>query len=300
MSEKTKVVSSKKVKNKQTKINVIIVLSLIYLAIIASIIIVATRKSPTNLSVEKFIFDDFEVFSSEQEQRINENCKLVQGKYGLNVYVSTCERKKFNNSISKYDHYDFVDNYYATQDGSDFLREHNLSYSDNLAIIIINCQKRDSVTYDYHFDIYIFGHADKKISELESDKIIWSDFGDEILSSDPDRATDAVLGMTKDIGVAYAGILSYHWLVIIIVALLIGALISIITTTLIKKSYSKTRESNNYSFTANTNVNLTVRDDKFSHKNVTFVIRSSSSGGSGSHGGHSSGGGGGAGHRGGR
>lgn len=294
--------NSATVSKKKNKKAGIIIFSVIYILIFLIILIPnISNKGYTDKSVDAFVFDDFEVFSDSQESQINTNCKRVQQKYGVNVYISTCERKSyFSSSSGYYYNYDYSSNYYATQIGTDFIWQHNFNYSDNLVIIILNCQKfNESERYDYHFDVYTFGSAASAISDSEVDKIIWSSAGDDIISSNSEQATSGLISMTTDLGKAYAGILSYRWGIIILVTAIIGALIALGVTKGIKRSYSKKRDNESYSFSANTNLNLTVREDIFSHKNVTYVHidRGSSSGGGG---GHSSGGGGGGGHRGGR
>ena len=282
---KIKPINRKKMGKKGRRATLIVVLAIYLIVLVALVIFQANRKS-IDESVETFCYDDFDVFTSEQEAELNENCKYVQDKYGINVYISTCERVYGT----------------ATQWGTDFIYEHNMDYDENMVVIILNCQKINDLPYNYHFDIYTYGHAAKKITDSEINKLVWSSAGDDIVSTTDSSTETRVNGLkqlTIDSGVAYAWIYSDRWLIVIIITLVIGLIISLITVKSIKSSYSKKRDNNSFSYSANSNLNLTVKEDVYSHKYVTSVrISSSSSGGGG--GGHSSGGGGGGGHRGGR
>ena len=286
---KSKKLNAKPMSKKARRIT-LIVFCVIYAVVLLGIIFVQTSKKSIDKSVETFCFDDYDVFSSTQELELNENCKNVQKKYGINVYISTCMGEK-----------DYWGDIHATQWGTSFLAEHGLSQIDNLYIIILNCIKNGNIVVEYHFDIYKYGHAAKKLTESEADKIIWSNSGDEIVSKidlSTETRVKALKQMTIDLGIAYSWIYTDNWGTIVIVTLLIGALIAFIVVKIIKSSYSKARDNQSYSFSANSNLNLTIKQDVYSHKHVTSVRISSSSSGGG--GGHSSGGGGGSGHAGGR
>ena len=302
---KTKNTNKKASNGKPNRIGLII-LCTIYVFVMVAIIFSVSKRGYTDKSVDLFVYDDFEVFSEEQEMQLNNNCKAIQQKYGVNVYISTCERfciySSWSSNSDTYYYYSYnMDNYYADKNGDNFRYDHNFDYDDNLVVIIINCHgKSETERDDYHFDIYTFGTAKNKITDSEADKIIWSKAGDEIvLASTNEEVKSAVIKMTKDLGVAYSWILSYRWPVIFIITALVGALISWAVIAGVKKSYSKKRDNNSYSFSANSKLNLTVREDTFSHKNVTSVRieRNTPSVGGGF---RSSGGGGGGGHRGGR
>ena len=248
-----------------------------------------TKIDKTYKDIVDFCYDDFDLFSDEQESMINHYCKTAQKKYKVTILVSTCSRVGGN----------------ATQIGTQFLSKNNFSSKENIFVLIINAT---NFNRNYHFDIYTYGSAANKISgdykSGEVKKIIWCEGADKILTSNSETATQGVIDMTKTIGKAYAWILNdISWFIICGVSLVIGLIVAIIVINVIKKKYSKHREVSNYEFRTNTKLDLKVKQDVFLRKSVSSVIiaTSSSSGGGGSfRGSGRSGGGGGGGHRGGR
>jgi len=328
--------------SRKSKIIILSVIAAIYLTILLSIFIPIVNRPSINKNETNFCYDYYDILSQEEENSINEIGSKIQKKYGINVYVATTERIYTgktstlfvpSNENTKYD-YNNKNNYKADLWGENFLKNKNLSQSENCVVLIINARKykiisdmkpassivysgdksayeitysKEDISYaiDYHFDIYTYGASNRKITDTELTRIIFGKNADNILLGG-DLVTSATCSMMTELGKSYAWIYTNKWPSICIISLVISAAISITVIVLVSKSYSKKRKVVNFSLENNTNLELTEKNDVFLRRSVTYTVISTSSSNSSSSSGHSSGGigggggGGGAGHRGGR
>ncbi len=299
--------------SRTSKIVVLSILAAIYLTILLIIFVPQVKRPAINKNENVFCYDYYDLLSSEDKKSINDFGKKFQKKYGINIYLVTCERQVAGSNYSG--------TYRAELWGEDFLKNKSMSTSDNCVVIIINARKyvmnykssgfghpgyvKEDLPYstDYHFDIYTYGASAKKISDNELTRIIYGKNADNILEGE-EYVSSASIGMMEELGKAYSFIYTNTWPAVIAIAAIISIIITIIVLACVSKSYSKNRKIVNYSLSENTNLKLTVKEDLYSHKTVTYTIISTPSSSSSSS--HSSGGigggggGGGAGHRGGR
>lgn len=244
----------------------------ILLAMVLCCVLCLASCKATEPDRTSFVYDDMELFDDNQIILINQAAKDAQQKYGLTVLVATCQR-----SGSK-----------ATLNGEQLMSREGLQ--GNYTILIINA---DGLNQNYHFDIYTYGRSARKISDSEVEDILFSIWGDAILTSDSTKAVSGVTHMIDMCGSAYQP----KWKAVVIAALIIAVIVTLVVVTRVKRSYSRKRKNDTYPLDKYCRLNLKDRQDVFSHSTTTFVIINS---GSSSGGGHFSGGGGGGGHRGGR
>ncbi len=311
--------TGKNTKKKLSKLEiaaiVILVANVIAWLILAGVHLIPNCYGPrTNTNnVEQLCFDDFHLFTESDAIRINTACKNVQKKYGVNVYVATCERRnKYGEAKAKIW-------------GVDFLEAHGLSQNDDLLLIILNASSsnvvyntsENSYSYNggssYHFDLYYYGICSQKVSSLEVQTILYSKAGDDILRGDS-KAVDGVCSMVKKYAFAYKFV--YPSLVVVAFAI-IGAVIGLIvwvklfinTLRKCKKDYGHIGDEFNSEIICDHNLKLKVKTDTYSHSTTdshyspiidSDSSSSSSGGGSGSSSSSSSSGGGGSGWAGGR
>ena len=282
-----------------------LIFAAVFYVIFAVVVIFAFRtEGSKDLDRVQFCYDYWDVFSDEQETDLNTYCKKIQKKTGLTIFVSTCERKE--RDLDDRFYYEDSYRYYADMTGDEFRHEHDLTFNDNCAVIIINTRKNGQACYDYHFDIYTYGEAYDKISDGEIEAILFSEGGDLILTSTSENAVEGVKGCVKLTGVAYKWLIpGVGWMPVSIGAIVISAIISLIVIVSIRKSYTRERKNQTFSFASNSKLNLSVKNDNYIRSTTTYTRIHTSSGGSGRgfSGGFSggrSGGGGGGGHRGGR
>ena len=266
---------------KKTKLTLWIIFGIVYALIVFGIVFANYNKGTSDKNVNTFCYDEVGAFSAEQVTQIDQKCKAVQQKYGVNVYVATCERLYGK----------------ATKWGEDFLSEHSLSESDDLVVIIINMQCYGEYKNNYHFDLYAYGKYYKAVSDNEVKKLLFSKAGDNMLVGGS-TTVEGTLEMTENFAIACTWIYSNSWNLVYIIAAIIALVIAIIVVCVVKGKYKKDRFVQNFEFNTNSKLNLEVQADKYSHKTITFVRISSSSSSGG--GGGFSGGGGGGGHLGGR
>ena len=272
---------SKPPMKKKSKIAVWIILGLFYSILMFAIVFTHYQKGVSDRNVNTFCYDEVNAFSAEEVAQIDQKCKAVQQKYGVNVYVATCLRQ-YNR---------------ATKIGTQFLSEHSLSKKDNLVVIIINMNQSSIGFENYHFDLYAYGDYYNRVSEGEVEKLLFSEAGDKMIVGGS-TTVEGTIEMTENFAIACTWIYTRSWTFVFVIAGVITLVISLITISVIKGKYKKDRYVQNFEFTTNSNLNLELKEDKYSHKTVTYVhIHRSSSGGSG---GGFSGGGGGLGHLGGR
>ena len=317
-SKKKNTGKNKKKKLSKLEISAIVILVANVLAwlILAGVHLIPNCYGPrTNTNnVEQLCFDDFHLFTEADAIRINTACKNVQKKYGVNVYVATCERiNKYGEGEDK-----------AKIWGVDFLEAHGLSQNDDLLLIILNASS-SNVLYDtsensysyngrksYHFDLYYYGICSQKVSKLEVQTILYSKAGDDILKGDSTSA-DGVCSMVKKYAFAYKFV--YPSVVIVGFAMTgaiigLGALVALFIFTLrkCKEVYGHIGDEFNSEILCDHNLRLKVKTDTYSHSTTDshyspiFPESSSSSSGgsSGSSSSSSSSGGGGSGWAGGR
>ena len=276
-----------------------ITLSIIYAVIMVLVFMHFNLGGSKNLPVENFCYDNKGIFTEEQIASINATCREVQKKNRIAVFVVTCNRDETR----------WYDDEKAEIDGDKFLELYNFTKDDNIAAIIINTE---SIYSEYYFDIYTWGDAfgmfnhDQgdslaKISQKESDLILWSEGGDLIKESNPASACQGVIECTKMIGKAYSWLIpTGSWFKICGIAIVISGAVSLIIVLSIRKSYTRKRANPTYSFANNSTLSLKLKEDQYIRSVTTSRRIETHTSSGGFSGGHSSGGGGGSGHRGGR
>lgn len=266
---------------------VFITLGIIYFTFMAIIFISCNIGHSSNEYIENYsnYCIDYENFFTQSEiDKINDNCKKIAKKKKIAIFVSTTSR---NYNL-------------AEMNGIDFCRENQISSTETIVVVILNKNNRENSTF--HFDIYTYGKADSKITNNEIDAILYSEAGDVIVSSTSgSEIVESINKVVKDCGTAFSFILPKSgWLLPCIISMIISVIVSITVVSSIKKSYSRKRENQTYSFSSNSKLELLDKSDKYIRQITTSVIISDNSSGHHGGGGHSSGGGGGGGHRGGR
>lgn len=228
----------------------------------------------------QYCYDYKGLFSQAQLDDINEACRANSKKYMVTFLVATTNR-----TGSKADMW-----------GEDFLAQEGLSDKDDYILIIINAR---DVGVDYHFDIYTYGNAARRLSDREIENAVWSIYADRILTSDSASAASGVVEMLPMLGKSYDGIALWFNIVF---GLALGLAISGIVIACIKRHYSRKRKNETYPLDKYCRMNLTGHEDKFMHTYTSVVVINTNSGGGhgGGHSGGFGGGGGGGGHRGGR
>ena len=262
----------------------------------------------------QFCYDTWGVFNEQQIAKIDAECKKIQKKKDLTVLVVTCEREAYEITVGYMDKHTY---YEAALTGDRFCKEYNVSKDNNFAIIIINAQKDEEtqICFDYHFDFYTYGDSYTEITNDEIYMIEWSDGADKIVDeySTVDTIIEGTLECASMMGTAYKWIIpKVSWSKICLGSVIISAIISLIVIIVVRKSYTRNRKNETFSFATNSKLNLNIKDDHYIRSSTTYVrIRSHHSDGSrsgggglggfgGFRGGGFSGGGGGSGHRGGR
>ncbi len=279
--------------SKKAKLIILSIVGVLFLLTVGIILISNYGGKVAFANVQNYCFDDeaVNVFTAEQELQINQKCKQVQDKYGVDVYVATCRRIGAS----------------ATLRGTDFLSEHGFNESDNLIVLIINARlttyqilgEPHEYISEYHFDLYAYGKCRGKITQSEVKKILYSNAGDNILEGG-NLTYEGTTEMVGLLGKAYHFIYNESWKTILIVGAVVAFVGSLITILVISGKYKKERYVSNYDFNANSKLNLEHSSDVFTHKSVTYVRINTDNGSGGLSIGGGSGGGGGSGHLGGR
>lgn len=227
--------------------------------------------SATPLS-DGYVLDKAEVFSSSEIEHINATVEQYFGKSDCKVYILTVPEL---NSYSEYDVYDMMEEY---------------GLEGNMVILSI----KDNVFHNY--DLYVFGKADRRISYSESDAILDAEGVYYNIKSG-----DYYSGALEFIALSYE-YYSVDLSRLILIAVLVGAVVSGVVGICVICSYRKKLRSTIYPLDRYAKLSLIHSDDIFMGSFVTKrVIQSSGGGRSGGGGGSGHHGGGhGGGHRGGR
>ena len=173
--------------------------------------------------------------------------------------------------------------------GEDYLAARGLSEDDDLVLMIVTVRR-----FEINYDLYTYGDAYFKINEKEVDYIL--DDNDVYYNIKGGKIADGLCAYAALASQAYSGRLGVSWVLILIVALIIGGIVAGIGVKSISDSYKRKNPSTSYPLDRFAKLELTHESDREIGKFVTTTIVSS--GGRGGHGGSRSGGGGG--HRGGR
>lgn len=173
--------------------------------------------------------------------------------------------------------------------GEDFLAEHGLSQNTDLILLVV------AVTYfEVYYDLYLYGDAWNRINQKERDYIL--DDSRVYNNLKNARFADGLCAYASVSAEAYTGRLGVSWKLILIVALIVGAVAGWLSVKSIAASYKKKNPSQSYPLDRFAKLELTRERDREIGKFVTTTIIST--GGHGGRGG--SGRGGGSGHAGGR
>ena len=179
--------------------------------------------------------------------------------------------------------------------GDDFLAEYGLSRNEPLVLLVVTM----ATTTENYYNIYTYGDAYTRINDKEIDYIL--DDSTVYYNIKDAREGDLAKGICEYAELsaqAYTGRLGVSWKLILIIALVVGAIAGYISVKSIAASYKKKNPSQSYPLDRFAKLELTRERDREIGKFVTTTIISS-----GSRPGHGGGGGrtgGGGGHRGGR
>lgn len=173
--------------------------------------------------------------------------------------------------------------------GEDYLAARGLSEDDDLVLMIVTVRR-----FEINYDLYTYGDAYFKINEKEVDYIL--DDSDVYYNIKDGEIAKGLCAYAELSAQAYCGRLGVSWVLILIVALVIGGIVAFIGVKSIAESYKRKNPSTSYPLDRFAKLELTHESDREIGKFVTTTIVST--GGRGGHGGSRSGGGGG--HRGGR
>jgi len=220
------------------------------------------------------VTDKDDLLSDDEEQLINAALQLATEQGGVPICA-----------------YVFSSRYGEEYWGDDFLAEHGLSRRQNMVLLVV------TVTYfEVYYDIYRYGDAEFAINQKECDYILDdSRVYDNLKNGD---IADGLCAYAELSAEAYAGRLGVSWVLILIVALIIGAIAGFISVKSISASYKKKNPSQSYPLDRFAKLELTHERDREIGKFVTTTIIST--GGHGGRGGGGGGRGGGGGHGGGR
>ena len=221
------------------------------------------------------VTDKDNLLSTEDERRINEALLAATEAAGIPVCAYV-----FSSDVGYYGRVEYF--------GDDFLSEHGLSRQDELILLVV------AVThYEVYYDLYLYGDAWDRINQKERDYIL--DDSRVYNNLKNARIADGLCAYASVSAEAYVGRLGVSWQLILIVALIAGAIAGGVSVSSIAASYKKKNPSQSYPLDRFAKLELTRERDHEIGKFVTTTIISS-----GSRGGHGGGRGGGGGHAGGR
>lgn len=216
-----------------------------------------------------YIFDDAEIFSSDDLHTIEETI-IAMTNHNSKYIVGT------------------IDKYYYDKDilADEFCDAHDISQSENLVLLIISVY--DSEIY---YDMYTYGTAWNNISDAEVNRIIYhKDVYNNIKSY---KILEGTLAFLKYSEKAYNGHLSMPLGKIIIISIVSGIIISVIVCASVIAKYKTKLKSASYPIEKYAKLKLNDKQDIFLGSSISKTrVQSSSSSSRG-------GGGGGGGHRGG-
>jgi uncharacterized membrane protein YgcG len=221
------------------------------------------------------VTDKDNLLSTEDERRINEALLAATEAAGIPVCAYV-----FASDVGYYGRVEYF--------GDDFLSEHGLSRQDELILLVV------AVThYEVYYDLYLYGDAWDRINQKERDYIL--DDSRVYNNLKNARIADGLCAYASVSAEAYVGRLGVSWQLILIVALIAGAIAGGVSVSSIAASYKKKNPSQSYPLDRFAKLELTRERDREIGKFVTTTIISS-----GSRCGHGGGRGGGGGHAGGR
>ena len=226
------------------------------------------------------VIDKNDQLSDADEERVNEALAKASEKAGVPVCAYV-----FVPGIHSYGYEKYV--------GDDFLAEFGQSRNQPLILLVVTMGG-----YENYYNIYTYGDAYTRINEKEIDYIL--DDGDVYYNIKDARDGDLAAGLCAYAELsaqAYAGRLGVSWKLILIGALIIGAIAGAITVGSISAGYKKKNPSQSYPLDRFAKLELTHERDREVGKFVTTTIISTGGSGRGGGGGRTGGGGG---HRGGR
>lgn len=226
--------------------------------------------------IPEYVFDRAGLLDSEAVIGLTVQIDQLRAGMNCNFFVATHEMK------TSYDEYW----------GEDFLREHGLSKSSNIILLIVTLDRGT-----YYYDLYTWGDATRKIPHHEVDYILdQPQVYDNIKSGELEAGVSAFLRYSKE---AYCGLVGPFYIKLAVISLLFALIVGFAVCASVYRSYTVKKRSVDYPLEQFAKMELTHKEDVFAGSFVTTrVIRSNngSSGGGFSGSGH----GGGGGHRGGR
>ena len=226
------------------------------------------------------VIDKHDQLSDADEQRINQALAKASEQAGVPVCAYV-----FIPEVTYYGYEKYV--------GDDFLAEYGLSANQPLILLVVTL----ATTYENYYNIYTYGDAYTKINDKEIDYIL--DDSTVYYNIKDAREGDLATGLCEYAALsaeAYAGRLGVSWQLILIVALIAGAIAGGVSVSSIAASYKKKNPSQSYPLDRFAKLELTrERDHEIGRFVTTTIISSGSRSGGG--GGRTGGGGG---HRGGR
>ena len=219
------------------------------------------------------VIDKDDVLIDSQEQEINAALAQAREQAGVPICV-----------------YVFVSERGERYWGDDFLADYGLSSQTDLVLLVVEVTR-----YEINYYMYTYGDAYYQINQKELNYIL--DDSTVYNNIKTGAITEGICAYAQLSAEAYAGRLGVSWRLILIVALIIGAIVGAICIKSIQAGYQRKNPSQSYPLDRFAQLNLTKQNDRVIGKFVTTTIISS--GGRGGHGGRPGGGGGG-GYRGGR
>lgn len=174
--------------------------------------------------------------------------------------------------------------------GEDLLAAYGLDEDDDMILMIVTVKRTETF-----YNLYTYGDAYFKINEKEVNYLLDDDAVYYNLKDDD--YTEGLCAYAELAAQAYNGRLGVSWVLILLVALVIGAVVGGLTVKSIAESYKRKNPSTSYPLDRFAKLELTHSNDRVLGRFVTHTIVSS--GGRGGRGG-GGGTGGGSGHRGGR
>ena len=185
---------------------------------------------------------------------------------------------------------------YAGRDvwGDNFLAAHGLDGDDDLILMVV-----EVTHYEVNYYMYTYGDAERKINQKELNYIL--DANDVYINLKNGDMVEGLCTYAELSAQAYNGRLGVSWALILIIALIVGAVAGFISVGSIAAGYKKKNPSQSYPLDRFAKLELTKERDREIGKFVTTTIISTGGhGGRGGGGGGRPGGGGGGGFRGGR
>ena len=182
--------------------------------------------------------------------------------------------------------------------GEEYLEDMGLSLEDDVVLLIIT-KNLDSYGDDYYYDLYLYGSAEKRITQDEADVIL--DTPEVYNAIKSGRLMSGILAFAEVTEAQYANetVRPSPYAMAFPVALLMALVIATVTCVSVKKAYSMKKKSVDYPLDQFAKLELTEESDDFLGSFVTRRVISTGSSGRGG-GGGGGGRGGGGGHAGGR